>query len=318
MKRPYFFEIFTIVNFIALDVALWRITRAPLATLAHSFLTLLPLFLIQTAIGVVIRALWRRRPYLEAIRSAGWLTDTARLVIFSAFSVHIYGWIKLTIPLLHPHRFDEALRTIDRTIFFNHSPTVFFVTLFSQPPAALRFFDWTYANVFVASINIAGIIFLSAPQRRLRIAFMNSNTLMWLTGAWLYVLVPSLGPAYRFPEVWIPLADMLPHTHELQHILMNNYQRVLRFHEGNILFGIAAFPSLHVAFEVLVYLLIRRVSRVGEAAFAVFMILIFLGSVITGWHYLIDSLTGVALAAICYAVVAIPERRKTFSVSCLS
>ncbi len=300
MKRPYFFEIFTIVNFAALDIALLRITPAPLTTLGHSLVTLLPLFLIQTAIGVAIRAMWRRRDYLRAIWSAEWLADTARLVVFSALSVHTYGWIKLAIPLMHPHLFDQTLWNVDRALFFGHSPNIFVLDLFSRPAALLGFFDWTYANVFVASINIASIVFLSAPQRRLRIGFMNSNTLMWIAGAWLYVLVPSLGPAYRFPEVWLPLAAMLAHTQGLQHILMTNYQHVLRDRAGNILFGIAAFPSLHVAFEVLVYLWMRRVSRVGTIAFAVFAILIFLGSVITGWHYLIDSIAGVALALACY------------------
>lgn len=312
MKRPYFFEIFTIANFVAIDLALLRITHAPLTTLAASMLSLLLLFLLQTAVGVVIRAAWRGRDYLAAIRTGEWLGDTARLVVFSALSVHTYGWIKLTIPLLHPHLFDQGLWDIDRALFFGHSPNILFLELFSS---MLGFFDWTYANVFVASINIASIVILSAPQRRLRIAFMNSNTLLWLAGAWLYVLVPSLGPAYRFPEVWLPLSAMLAHTQGLQRILMTNYQHVLRFHEGNILFGIAAFPSLHVAFEVLAWSWMRRISRVMAVAFAAFVIVIFLGSVITGWHYLIDSLAGVGLAAICYFAVAIPERRKTFSVA---
>lgn len=318
MRRPYFFEIFTIVNFVVLDIVLWRITRAPLAMLGHSLVTLVPAFLIFAAIGVGIRAIWRRRQYLEAIRSAGWLTDTARLVLFSVLSVHVYGWIKLMIPLLHPRLFDAELWSADRVLFFGHSPNIFFLTLFSRPPALLRFFDWTYANVFVASINIASIVFLSAPERRLRVGFMNSNTAMWLAGAWLYVLVPSLGPAYRFPAVWLPLSALLSRTQELQRILMTNYQHVLRFHEGNMFFGIAAFPSLHVAFEVLAYLWIRRVSRAGSLVFGVFVVVIFLGSVVTGWHYLIDALAGVALAAICYAAVAIPQAGKTFPVTCLN
>ncbi len=318
MRRPYFFEIFTLVNFVALDIVVWRITRAPLTMLGHSLLTLLPAFLVFTAIGVAIRAIWRRRQYLDAIRSAGWLTDTARLVVFSVLSVHVYGWIKLMIPLLHPRLFDPELWTIDRALFFGHSPNIFFLALFSQPPALLRFFDWTYANIFVVSINIASIVFLSAPERRLRIGFMNSNTALWLTGAWIYVLVPSLGPAYRFPATWIPLSALLARTQELQRILMTNYQHVLRFRDGNMFFGIAAFPSLHVAFEVLAYLWIRRVSRVAAVAFAIFVVVIFLGSVVTGWHYLIDAIAGVALASICYAAVAIPQGRKTFPITCLN
>jgi len=320
MKRPYFFEVFTVVNFVLIQVLLWRITRAPLATLMRMFSILLPVFVIQALIGVGIRlaiARGKRGEYVRVVRSAEWLADTARIVVFSVLSVHTYGWIKLSIPLLHARLFDRELWNVDQAMFFGHSPNIFFLDIFSSP-AALRFFDWTYANVFIASINIASIFFLSDLDRRIRIGFMNSNTVMWLVGAWLYVAIPSLGPAYRFPEVWLPLSAMLTHTQELQRILMTNYQHVLHNQAVNIFFGIAAFPSLHVAFEFLVWLWLRRVWRLGAIAFAIFTAIIFLGSVVTGWHYLIDSIAGLLLAAICYAAVAIRKRPEAFPLACLS
>jgi hypothetical protein len=324
MKRPYFFEAFTVVNFLLVQLLLWRITRAPLATLPRVLMVFVPGFAVQALIGMAIRAALsrNRREYLDVIRSPQWLSDTARIVIFSALSVHTYGWIKVTIPLLHPRLFDQELWNIDRAMLFGHSPNILFLDLFSNH-AVLRFFDWTYANVFIASLTIASIFFSSAPSRRLRLSFTNSNTLMWIAGAWLYLLVPSLGPAYRFPEVWLPLQAMLGNTQQLQRILMANYQIVLRFARGvsqpvNVLYGIAAFPSLHMAFEVLACLWIRRVWRLGAVLFAVFAVIIFLGSVITGWHYLIDSIAGIILAFVCYAAVAIRERGQTFSVACLN
>ncbi len=325
MKRPYFFEIIIVLNFLLIQLLLWRITRAPLATMARVLAMLIPVFVIQALIGIAIRiavAGHQRREYVDAVRSTEWIVDTARIVVFSALSVHTYGWIKISIPLIHPRLFDRELWNLDQAMFFGHSPDIFLLDLFSNR-MVLRFFDWTYANVFILSINVASIFFLSAASRRLRIAFTNSNTLMWLVGAWLYVLTPSLGPAYRFPQVWLPLSATLANTQELQRILMTNYQMVLRFARGvnqpvNILYGIAAFPSLHVAFEVLVYLWVRRVWRLGAVLFVVFTGIIFLGSVVTGWHYLIDSIAGVVLAMICYAVVAIRQRKQAFSVACLN
>jgi hypothetical protein len=315
MKRPYFFEVFTVFNFILIQLLLWPITRAPLATLMHMFSILLPAFVIQALIGVAIRVAidrQKRRRY-----DAEWLVDTARIVIFSVLSVHTYGWIKVSIPLLHARLFDQELWNVDQAMFFGHSPNLFFLDVFSYP-VTLRFFDWTYANVFIASINIASIFFLSDLDRRIRLGFMNSNTLMWLVGAWLYVAIPSLGPAYRFPGVWLPLSAMLTNTQELQRILMTNYQHVLHNQAVNILLGIAAFPSLHVAFEFLIWLWLRRVWRVGAILFAIFTVVIFLGSIVTGWHYLIDAIAGLVLAAICYAAVAIRKRPEAFPVACLS
>jgi len=309
MKRPYFFEIFTVVNLILIQVFLWPVTRTPLTTLGLTFAALLPVFLIQAIVGVGIRLAIGKRDYAAVIRSREWLVDTTRIIIFSALSVHVYGWIKLSIPLLHPRLFDQQLWAVDQAMLFGHSPNILFLDLFSHP-LALRFFDWTYANVFIASINIASIFFLSATNRQLRINFTNSNTLMWLVGAWLYVLVPSLGPAYRFPQVWLPLAAMLGNTQQLQRILMTNYQHVLRGQSVNVLLGIAAFPSLHVAFEVLVTLWMRGKWR---TLFGIIAIIIFLGSIVTGWHYLIDALAGALLAVLAYVAIAIPERRRAFS-----
>ncbi len=278
-------------------------------------------FLLQVAAGVAIRAVvaWRRRQlreYIDAIRSRQWLTDTLRLAIASALFVHAYGWIKLAIPLLHVRLFDQELWNIDAKLFAGHAPTEFFLTLFSAPPV-LRSIDWAYANVFFASLVIATAFFGSSPSRPLRVAFMNSNVLLWLAGGWLYVAVPSLGPAYRFPEVWQPLAAMLDRTQTFQRLLMTNYQNVLRFARGiprpvNILFGIAAFPSLHVAFQTLVFLWMRRVWRAGQVIFGVFVVVILIGSMVTGWHYLVDGIAGIALATLCYWLFAIRFAPRAF------
>jgi len=309
----YFFEIFILINFTIILLLLRRITDAPLRTLPLVLTKMAGSFALQTAAGVAIRAIvaWRKgtiREYAKILRSPQWLTDTARIVFFTALTIHTYSWIKLSMPLLHRRLFDQELWNIDRAIFFGYSPNIFFLDLFSNR-AVLRFFDFSYANVFVASISLAGVYFASAPSRRLRIAFMDSNTVMWVLGAWLYLLIPSLGPAYRFPDVWLPLASVLGHTQELQRILMVNYQSVLRYLRGeaaplNVLYGIAAFPSLHVGFETLLYLWMRRLWRPGQLLFAIFFVIIFLGSIITGWHYLIDSIAGVVLAWICYTLAA--------------
>lgn len=323
--RPYFFEIFIAVNFILIQALLWNITRAPLQTFVRVILTFVPAMAVQTAIGVGIRAVvaWRQgklHPFLEVIRSPAWLTDTLRIIVSTALWLQTYAWIKLAIPLLHPRLFDQELWNLDLAIFLGHSPNVLLLDLFSHP-AILRGIDWTYANVFLASITIAGIYFTSSPSRRVRVAFTDSNTTMWIIGAWLYVLVPSLGPAYRFPEVWLPLSAMFANTQQLQRLLMSNYQIVLQYKSGaprpvNILFGIAAFPSLHVAFQMLVFLWMRRLWRYGEIVFGLFTLIIFLGSIVTGWHYLIDGIAGVMLAVICYAVAAREHRMARWLAIC--
>jgi membrane-associated phospholipid phosphatase len=315
--RPYFFEIFTIGNLLLIHFLLMYRFGLPgaLDSLPLMLGSLIPLTIGQLVAGVVLRVgwfAWRDRAamhaYLLRVRSAKWLIDSARLVLFVTLTIHTYSWIKLTVPLLHPRLFDQQLWDLDATMFFGMSPTIFFLSLFSTG-SALRAVDFSYAWFFVASINIAFVYFLSAPERRLRVAFNDGNTLLWLSGAWLYVALPSIGPAFRFPQVWFAVADQLAHTHELQTMLMHNYQMVTHPHITqekaiNILLGVAAFPSLHVGFMTFMFLWMRRLSRPIGLVFGIFTLFICIGSIVTGWHYLIDAIAGLVLAVFTYAAAA--------------
>lgn len=306
-QRLYFFEIFTIVN-LAIVVVLVA-NPLVLTTIPRTFISFIGTFGGYTLVGIAVRAIIaavrRELPaYLRKIRTAGWITDTARLVLFGAAMVHTYFWIKLTVPLLHPRLYDQELWNLDQAMFAGFSPNILFVSIFSSPKV-LQAIDWSYANIFFASMTLAFVFFLSAPSRRLRVAFMTGNTHMWIIGAWLYLLIPSLGPAYRFPDVWIPLAASLGITQNFQALLMKNYRQVLLLPSGHakdvlLMFGIGAFPSLHVAFQTYAFLWMRKLWIYGQIVFGVFAFVILIGSVVTGWHYLIDGIAGIALAAFSY------------------
>jgi hypothetical protein len=307
--RPYVFELIAVAGFLVI----WAVGRGwkVVGTLPESLYLVGGSFALEAVLGVLLR--WglaaRRgqgREYLRSIGSAGWLTDTARLIVACALMLHSYSWTKLLVPVLHPRLFDQQLWDLDRTLMFGMSPTIFFLALFRP---LLPLFDWAYGNVFPASILIAFAFFLSSPQRRLRAAFVGGNNAMWIIGAWLYVLVPSLGPAYGFPDVWLEYRSVMANSHMFQVLLMKNYQAVLRMSRGAneplvLIFGVGAFPSLHVAFQTYVFLWFRRVWLYGQIVFGIFAFFILLGSMITGWHYLIDGIAGIVLAAACYRPVA--------------
>jgi hypothetical protein len=239
-----------------------------------------------------------------------------RLIVFTGVATISYAWLKLVIPIYHPRLFDQVLWDLDQVLCFGLSPNIFLLDLLNNR-LILRAVDLTYAWIFFASITLALAYFLSHPSRRIRVAFANGNVALWVIGVWLYFLVPSLGPAYRFPDIWFAHADALQRTQQLQALLMRNYQNVLRavsgqpFNPVRLLLGIAAFPSLHVGFQTFVFLWMRRLWPAGEVLFGIFAATIFLGSVVTGWHYLIDALAGVALAFACFVPsfrIAMPRR----------
>lgn len=313
MKRPYFFEIFVVAH-LAVLLLLVRFDRMPMLAFPQRTIgQLLMTVAGEAALGVLIRAVVAlvrgERGYFRILRSRRWLLDSVRIIAGAALVIYLYGWIKLVVPIVHPTLFDQALWDLDQLLFFGISPTIFMLDLFGHP-LMLRAVDWSYANIFAASIIIASAYFLSDPSRRIRIAFANGYALLWIAGAWLYTLVPSLGPAYRFPDIWMEHRDTLRLTQQYQALLMRNYQNVLRAWRGephgsvSIMFGIGAFPSLHVAFQTYVFLWMRRLWTSGEVLFGIFVVAIFLGSMITGWHYFIDGLAGFLLALACYKVFA--------------
>lgn len=307
--RPYFFELFTVANLLLVMLVMERGQSLPIVTLPKTVMNFGGTLLAYTALGVIIRLLvahWRgtTQEYLARIRSAGWLTDLVRLLFFGSMLAHTYAWIKLVVPLLHPRLYDQELWNLDQAMLFGYSPNVLFINLFGRS-IAMRAIDWSYARIFFASMTVAFGYFLSEPSRRLRVAFHTGNTVMWIGGAWLYMLLPSLGPAYRFPEIWLPLATALPLTQASQAMLMRNYQNLLRLSSGatdniHLMFGIAAFPSLHVGFQTFAFLWMRRLWIYGEIVFGIFVLAILIGSVVTGWHYLIDGIAGILVALVSY------------------
>jgi hypothetical protein len=307
-RRPYVFELVLFANF----VWVFSLSREnAMATMRESIVNagLNPLY--ATLLGVGVRFLFAAvrghgRRYLRIVTSPRWLIDTARLIVGMVFLAECYGWVKLLVPVMHPVLYDSALYRIDQTLCFGISPSIFFLQLFSNH-AFLKFIDQAYANFFIGGMMFAIAFFFSMPKSRVRIAFVTSSVVMWMTGAWLYMLIPSLGPAYRFPDIWFPFAKDLPRTQWSQAMLMRNYQAVIRLAHGgppaNILlsYGIAAFPSLHVATQTQIAIWMGRWWRPGAIIFALAAFFVFLGSMITGWHYLVDGIAGAGLAVASYS-----------------
>jgi hypothetical protein len=312
VRRPYLFEVVAIANLLVVMLVAYPTIGIAGSPWGH-WLTFSASMLVNALGGIAVRAcialVRRDRTYFATIRTRAWIIDTVRLVVAAGAVVVGYGWLKLVVPIYHPRLFDQLLWELDRTLFVGVAPTTFFVEVFSGAPWFLRLIDWSYANIFFATAVLAFSFFLSHPQRRIRVAFANGNALLWIAGVWLYLLVPSVGPAFRFPEVWFAHAEVLRTTQAMQALLMRNYQNVLRAAGGmpvsepiRIVFGVAAFPSMHVAFQAYVFLWMRRLWRSGQIVVGVFLFAIFLGSMITGWHYLVDSLAGLGMAFLAFRI----------------
>lgn len=256
---------------------------------------------------LVIAALRRQLgAMLRIISTPAWLLDTARHVVATSLLIHAYSYVKLMVPLMNGRSWDQALWDLDHALFFGMSPNVFFLNLFD--PFTLRLFDISYEKVYLTLLNIAIGLYLSSPSERFRRAFAGGSVALWMSGAWLYLIFPAIGPCYRFPELWAQ-SNLFEHSRQMQYALLQNYRAVLQMAAGtpvpvNVAFGVAAFPSLHVGLALILARFVRLAARPFAVLFEIFAAIMFIASLATGWHYMVDSIAGALLALLFFAAVA--------------
>lgn len=304
--RPYAFELAVIANLAIIAAIGPTVRQAVFASLpmVYSFMKSMTVFIASGMAARLLLGLWRgsARAYLRQVTTAGWLTDTLRFVLFGALVTFTYAWLKLLIPFLNPRLLDQEMWDLDQALFFGYSPNVFLLNLFSHD-TVLRAIDGTYGPIFIGGLVLGSAFFLSSPSRRVRVAFATGSAALWLMGVWLYIALPALGPALRFPEIWQPFASSLPTAQMYQTLLMKNYHSVIST-PGTygtdivLLYGVAAFPSLHVGYQTFIFLWMRRMWLSGQVLFGILTLVILIGSVVTGWHYLIDGYAGIVLALV--------------------
>lgn len=264
-------------------------------------------FVAGIGIRIGIEALRRRLgEYLRMIASASWILTTLRLIVITLLgTAYVYTALKVHVPLLNARLFDRELWELDSAMFLGHSPSVFLLNLFENH-FFLVLIDRVYGYVFLTVVLVSLPVVLTMVSDSVRIAFVTGQVILWSAGAWLYLALPSLGPCYVFYAVWDPFRAQLSNSSATQALLFRNYQLVLNIRNGivspqiDLTEGIGAFPSLHVGFVVYVTLWLFRHSRKSGLAGCVVSFAMFLGSVLTGWHYMADSLAGIVLAVVCW------------------
>jgi hypothetical protein len=227
-------------------------------------------------------------------------------------TAHVYIWLKLFVPFLGGPMLDPWIWRIEEWAFLGYSPNRFILELFGRP-GVLQAVDWAYSKVFLAGL-LAGIaVFPVLLDNRLRAACTAAYAVMWTLGGWIHVLLPAMGPCYWFPSVWAPWAEYLQESVRSQTALLANFRELtVHWSAGpvrvNPLYGIAALPSMHNASQAMLALWVSRWCRPAGSLAWGSVALLFLGSVITGWHYLADGIAGLALAGGVFAAV----RRSSF------
>jgi len=214
-----------------------------------------------------------------------------------------YVSYKALIPEISPFSWDPAFMNLDSWLHAGRQPWTLLFPLFGSP-SMVRFLDYVYLMWF--PVLVMTVVWLAWSGRDpLRSQFFLTYALTWIVlGVFLALALSSAGPCYYSEVVGTPSTydELMAHLMDIdrtrplsaldiQGILWRDYAGLAE----NAIEGISAMPSLHVAMATLLILLYSRIHMLAGVAAGVFASLIFLGSIMLGWHYAVDGYVSAAV-----------------------
>ena len=268
----------------------------------------------------IVWRLWRDRPisplaflrdrYLT-LDALGRMIAAIPMILLSALICPIFSSLKSLIPRMNDYSWDPVFIAWDRAIFFGNDAWQVLQPLIGFP-IVTAFIALSY-HIWILLL-FPGVIYFAlyrAPSREVKRRFFVSYAMAWsIIGGLMATLLASVGPAFAGPLVGIDTfaaqMDYLRAANEEYPIMVLSVQELLleRFYldERGLGSGITAMPSMHCAIAALYWLAMRHVSKTAGRWFFGFFVLIWIGSVHTGYHYAVDGLVSlIAITVIWWA-----------------
>lgn len=315
-------------------LSLWTgrpFSSSPISFLLAFILVLWPLFGLILLIGRVvwmavvlrpdrpIQLLWSdvRRVVGNPERIANGLIAFVLIALFTP----AFSFIKDVIPVLVPFSWDVTFAAADRALHFGMNPYEILWPII-QSPLAVTILNAAYHFWFFLMFFLLSFACFMQRKPEIRMTFLLAYLLTWFVGGnLLAVLFSSAGPVYYarlgFGDMFRPLMDQLAANAQISPVWALHLQEALwNGYLGNgTRLGISAMPSLHIGSTVLLTLFVACHSRTGGWLMAAFLLAIFLGSIVLGWHYAIDGYAGALVAVVMWKLAGWIVRSKKFSPS---
>jgi hypothetical protein len=227
------------------------------------------------------------------------------LVLFFGF-VFLYGNFKAAIPEFNPFSWDESFMRADRWLHAGRLPHEWLMPLFGGP-LSIWFLTQAYNIWFVIMwLMVLGFAW-ETTKPTLRLQFFVAYFALWALGGSLGgTLFASVGPCFYGPLGLTPdpYAGLMEHLRAINLVLpLETYttQEALwqRYASGSN-FGISAMPSLHNASTFLMMLAAWRIRPIYGWVMLAYTLIIFLSSIMLGWHYALDGYVGWAMAGLLW------------------
>ena len=273
-----------------------------------------------------LRMVFVERPEKPLSHLAQWgfgnLTDGRRIAngihgsLFTFMMMSGFTMWKNQVAVLGHFAWDQKLASFDLLLHGGFLPQDGLALIFGFPLAA-KFIDMAYLMWFPMLFGSTFVMSFQPRQTFLRLRFMIALALAWVLGGIITAnIFSSAGPVYYgrlnpSPDLYaghMELIRSLSASVQLEALVLQDslwaaYAATPSFS------SISAFPSMHVAIAMLVFLACRHLGGWLKYFSAAYLILIFLGSVFLGWHYAIDGYAGAGIALIAWRLGGMIARK---------
>ncbi|MCW2829594.1 MAG: inositol phosphorylceramide synthase [Aeromicrobium sp.] len=292
-----------------LDVAL----KDPEGFLGPAYIRLPLIGLLIFAVGIVPQAIQRygfRRAFSGArtILRDEWTLRRVGYVATGMVSFYIcyvsYRNLKSYLPELREGvNYDHTLAELDHWLFFGNYPadvlhSFFGTTVMAQILAVLYVLYLPVVPITVGAVLVLHRDFTVGAW------YATAVSLNWVLGTISYYILPSYGPAFFQPQSFFDLPEN--GASALQESLMRAAFRFKENPQGEDIYGIAGFASLHVSvvFTLALFLHYANIGRTVRYFAWVYLGFTILATLYLGWHYVADDLGGLAIGWIAVAIGA--------------
>ncbi len=291
---------------VAASLALHEPLKDPDGSLGPSWFKLPVMLLGAFVADVLPRSAWRarRRPrsfptQARTIVREHWTRDRIQLVVIGLVSFYVtyvsYRNLKNYLPRVFNGVQDPLLHSIDRTLMFGHEPAVLLHQLLGDDLAA-HVLGAVYL-LFLPVSPLSLIVFL-VWSRNISYGywFATAQCLAWALGTASYYAVPTLGPAFSYPWLYVDLVQN--GVKSLQDGLYYSRIDVLYNPLGDSIQSVAGFASLHVGIILTLTLITHYTVRHSLIRWAmwVYFGLTVVSTLYFGWHYIADDVAGALIA----------------------
>ena len=248
---------------------------------------------------------------LSVANVGGWMRSVVLDWLPFALVLWVYDLLRgLADGLLYAARFRPQIEA-DELLFAGTVPTVLLQEHLWHGVANLRWYDYAtwfvYMSYFVGTYLVAGVLWLVARDRFRR--YVGTVCLLAAVGFATFALFPAAPPwlASREGELEPTTRSIGPISGEVPFVSVS-WETL--FERGSEYANpVAAVPSLHAAYTLLIALALWRYARRARPLLAAYQVAMAFALVYTAEHYAVDILLGWGYAVAAWlAVNAVADR----------